>query len=238
MSTIFRFKQFEIDQEGSAMKINTDGILLGALVEKKDPVHILDIGTGTGVIAMMLAQRYPKAIIDAIEIDEPSFMLSKKNFEQSIFSERVFPHHGAFQHFHPTKSYDLIISNPPFFLQALQNTDRRKSTARHTTVTFYDDLIRKAIDWLTIGGTLQMVLPLGLADYILKQTKDTDLVLEKTICLRSFVESPPFRKIISLRKRGLQDVIVPEEHYFTLYQNRGTHSTAYRTLLQPFFLNF
>src|SRR5687768_4750199 len=113
MKDFFHFKQFSVNQAGCGMKINTDGVLLGALVKSENPVSILDIGTGTGVIALMLAQRFSGANIDAIEIDAMASETAMQNFLNSRFSDRlkVYPH--SFQNFsleHPFKKYDLIVS--------------------------------------------------------------------------------------------------------------------------------
>lgn len=237
MSSVFKFKQFIVDQEGSAMKINTDGVLLGALAEQHLPARALDIGTGTGVISMMLAQRYPQLIVDAVDVDKKSVMLSRRNVESSIFSDRISVYHSSFQEFSPQVSYDLIVSNPPFFMNALQNRDKRKSNARHTDSEFYDDLITKAIDWLNKDGTLQIVLPLNIADYVINKAKKTGtLTLERTIYLKSFIHSVPFRKIIFLRK-GIQYIEEISDD-FVLYESKGLYSAEYKILLQPFFLNF
>jgi len=237
MSSVFKFKQFIVNQEGSAMKINTDGVLLGALAEQHLPTRALDIGTGTGVISMMLAQRYPQLLIDAVEIDRDSVLLSRKNFESSVFSNRIRVYHKSFQEFSPQVSYDLIVSNPPFFMNALQNPDKRKSNARHTDSGFYDDLVNKAANWLNEDGTLQIVLPLDIADYVINEAKKDDVfTLEKTIYLKSFIHSAPFRKIIFLRK-GIQN-IEQVSHDFILYASKGVYSAEYKILLRPFFLNF
>ena len=122
MADLFHFKQFSIDQSGCGMKVNTDGVLLGALVQATDPQSILDIGTGTGVIALMLAQRFSVAEIEAIEIDQAAYETALMNFNNLRFSNRLKAHNNSFQKFsveQPDKRYDLIVSNPPFFLNSL-----------------------------------------------------------------------------------------------------------------------
>src|ERR1700750_3408056 len=114
MSGIFKFKQFDIDQSGCAMKINTDGVLLGALADADKSQSILDIGTGTGVIALMLAQRFTSAKIDAVEIDIRAAKTAELNFKNSIFSERLIIYPTSIESFDEAleNKYDLIISNP------------------------------------------------------------------------------------------------------------------------------
>ena len=147
---MFQFKQFSVDQTGCAMKINTDGVLLGALVYADQPKNILDIGTGTGVIALMLAQRFTSAKIDAVEIDSTAAETAERNFKNSPFAERLSIFPTDFQRFfntHPANKYDLIISNPPFHLNSLESPEAKRSVAKHTGEDFFEELISNtAID--------------------------------------------------------------------------------------------
>jgi len=238
MSSVFRFKQFEVNQEGSAMRINTDGVLLGAMAEHSLPIDILDIGTGTGVIALMLAQRFPTGNIDAIELDEYSAKLAGQNFEKSNFTSRLKAYHCAFQDFKPAHPYDLVVSNPPFFIKALQNPDKRKAIARHANTPFFDDLLAKTTEWLHDNGTLQVVVPLDIGDYLIDKAITSGIfTVTKIIHIRSFIHSTPFRKIISLEK-GKASVSQEQEVFFTLYEAQAVYSNEYRSLLSPFFLKF
>src|ERR1700733_3404653 len=120
---MFHFKQFSVDQSGCAMKINTDGVLLGAITQADDPKTILDIGTGTGVIALMLAQKFANAQIDAVEIDESAAKTAGRNFENAIFNDRLNIYPSGIRTFfegHPENKYDLIVSNPPFYINSLE----------------------------------------------------------------------------------------------------------------------
>ena len=139
MPSVFHFKEFSVDQADCAMKINTDGVLAGALSENEDPRFILDIGTGTGVIALMLAQRFASAKIDAVEIDQQAAEAAETNFLNSPFAHRLHCYSSSFEDFFSasTIKYDLIVSNPPFFIGSLQNPDKRKSMARHASHDFF-----------------------------------------------------------------------------------------------------
>jgi len=130
--SIFRFKQFVVDQTESTMKVNTDGVLLGAMASAAGPGRILDIGTGTGVIALMLAQRFPSARVEAIEVDALAAKLAGENFIRSTFATRISAQAVALADFQPMEAFDLIVSNPPFFLHALKSRDYRKRVSRHT----------------------------------------------------------------------------------------------------------
>ncbi|MDB5138484.1 MAG: methyltransferase protein, partial [Mucilaginibacter sp.] len=121
---MFQFKQFIIDQSGCAMKINTDGVLLGAIIEANGSERVLDIGTGTGVIALMLAQKYVNAKIDAVEIDADAAQTAERNFKGSPFAERLKLYASGFESYFdqcPDCKYDLILSNPPFYIDSLKS---------------------------------------------------------------------------------------------------------------------
>ena len=129
----FRFKQFAVEQDDVAMKVGTDGVLLGAWADCNGAKRILDIGTGTGVIALMLAQRNAEAEVQAVEIDETATRRARSNFDLSPWAERLTVENCAVQEFAPAEKFDLIVSNPPYFVDSLLPPDAKRSTARHTT---------------------------------------------------------------------------------------------------------
>ena len=135
----FQFRQFFVGQQHCAMKVGTDGVLLGAWATGGH--HILDIGTGTGVVALMMAQRFPSADIDAIEVDHDAAEQATDNVRQSPFASRVTVTHTALQNFHPSAPYDSIVCNPPYFLNSLKAPETSRSLARHAgddSLTFRD----------------------------------------------------------------------------------------------------
>lgn len=236
--SIFRFKQFVVDQTGCAMKVNTDGVLLAALVTSDSPKRILDVGTGTGVISLMLAQRFPSARIDAIEIDILAADTARRNFEGSPFVDRLTSHALSLADFAPETTYDLIVSNPPYFLHSLQNDDRRKRMARHTDMDFFDQLLTRSKQWLIPAGNLQMVLPAALAAYIGQHAGVVyGLDSQTTTTIRSFASHPPIRHIVSIGK-PMGSNVTDEAPEFTIYERQGVYTPAYRELLKPFFLAF
>ncbi len=136
---MFQFKQFSVDQTGCAMKINADGVLLGAMADANKPAKILDIGTGTGVIALMLAQRYTDAKIDAIEIDADAAQTAKRNFTASAFADRLSVYASGFESYFeqfPKRKYDLIVSNPPFYIDSLKSPVLKKHWPNMRTLIF------------------------------------------------------------------------------------------------------
>ncbi|SHM94419.1 tRNA1(Val) (adenine(37)-N6)-methyltransferase [Mucilaginibacter sp. OK098] len=237
MSGIFQFKQFSVDQSGCAMKINTDGVLLGAIAAEDNPGRILDVGTGTGVIALMLAQRFVNAEIDAVEIDISAAETAAKNFKSSAFSERlhIFPNGiETFFDEHPDYKYDLIISNPPFYINSLESPKAKKTLAKHTDADFFEGLIKNIAEHLSLKGLCWLILPVQTATLIKDLAMQNDLYPQKTIVIRSFENSEPHRAIVCF---GFKDVL-PQTANFTIYEAEGIYSDEYKTLLQPYFLNF
>ena len=235
MGTVFRFKEFEVDQQGCAMKINTDGVLLGAIVETNNPLRILDIGTGTGVIAMMLAQRYALASVDAVEIDEAAFKCSFANFQNSPFASRVHAYWNSFEDLEIEKNYDLIVSNPPFYTNSLHNPDARKKLARHSDFNFFDKLLAFANQYLSEHGCLNLILPVELAEYVTHKGNTLGFKLIKSIAIKSFQDSEVIRNIITLTKQQVHKAVQED---FVIYKEKGVYSDAYRSVLKPFFLAF
>src|SRR5690606_23546709 len=144
LNKAFQFKQFTIEQDRCAMKIGTDGILLGAWVELKDPYSILDIGAGTGVIGLMMAQRSDAGLIDAIEIDDDAYEQCVDNFENSPWNDRLFCYHASLNEFaeemKDEEKYDLIISNPPFYTEVFKGSDEVRNLARFADALPFEDL--------------------------------------------------------------------------------------------------
>lgn len=152
---MFQFKQFTIEQELCAMKVGTDGVLLGAWA--KGGPRILDIGTGTGIIALMMAQRYPEAQVTAIDIDEGAVRQAEQNVSQSPFLGRISVLQQAVQEH--LGEYESIVSNPPFFIDSLQAPDEQRNMARHTATLSYAELMKAAYRLLADNGEFSVVIP-------------------------------------------------------------------------------
>ncbi|WP_316815258.1 tRNA1(Val) (adenine(37)-N6)-methyltransferase [Pedobacter nyackensis] len=234
MKNAFKFKQFEIDQTGCAMRINTDGVLLGAIATKKNASRILDIGTGTGVIALMLAQRFPDALVDAVEIDESAAVAAAKNAENAAFSERLNVIHTAIEDYTSTGLYDLIVSNPPFFVNDLKNPEYRKGVARHTDAVFFEVLLRKVGLLLSREGRFWFVLPVKQAESTIRIAADYGLFPVKVVHLHSDETKEEFRQIVCLGYSGAEI----KHQKLCIYADRGVHTKAYKLLLKDFFLAF
>lgn len=237
MSGVFKFKQFQVDQTGCAMKINTDGVLLGALAEAIDPKTILDIGTGTGVIALMLAQRFGAAQIDAVEIDEQAAETARGNFSNSPFAERLTAYSMGFEQFfdeNTEKKYDLIVSNPPFYINSLKSPQKNKQVAKHAGDDFFELLIREVSGHLNEAGLFWVILPLDTAEALSNLYLKYGMHPHNLIYVRSFLQSEPHRVIISL---SLQKTEIKEDR-FLIYQSKDSYSKEYIKLLKPYFIAF
>ncbi|MBB2144457.1 methyltransferase [Pedobacter sp. LMG 31464] len=234
MSSIFQFKQFQVDQRGCAMKINTDGVLLAALAESNFPKRILDIGTGTGVIALMLAQRFNNAHLEAVEIDEEASETADRNFKSSIFSDRLTINNIAIEQYESSHQFDLIVSNPPYFVNDLKNFEEKKGIARHTNEEFFNQLLIKVNSLLTEDGSFWFVLPIKQAELLIKNTTSYGLSVSKQIHLHSDESKPEFRRIVCLKRV----VATPINERFYIYESEKVYTKAYKELLKDFFLNY
>jgi tRNA1Val (adenine37-N6)-methyltransferase len=156
----FEFKQFRIEQQKSAMKVGTDGVILGAWVSVDDTSRILDVGTGTGLIALMLAQRC-NAKIEAVEIDEQAYSEAEFNFDQSPWKERLNVFQSDFNEFsrESVHRYDLIVCNPPYFVDSLKTPDLQLAKARHNVSITFAQLIQCSVRLLNEKGRLAVIIP-------------------------------------------------------------------------------
>ncbi len=235
--SVFRFKQFSVDQSGCAMKINTDGVLLGALAEAKSPGRILDIGTGTGVIALMLAQRYANARIDAVEIDNVAAATAQRNFSESPFSDRLSVYDQHFAQFladNIGNRYDLIVSNPPFYLDALTSPEDSVNQAKHADRDFFSGLINAIAKHLSTDGTCWLVLPLNTAEFVKALLAANRMYLQKVIAIKSFTDSEPHREMLIIGRRAEASF----NQDFVIYSAPKVYSEQYIAALKDFFIVF
>ncbi len=235
---MFHFKQFVINQEACPMKINTDGVLLGAMVDLAGTKQILDIGTGTGVIALMMAQRNSGAQIDAIDIDAAAAERSKQNFENSLFRAQLKSYHHGFKEFfelYPHSKYDLIVSNPPYHLNALQSPKEKTNLSKHTTQQFFFDLLLASKSHLAKNGRLVMVLPVETSLMLQTTAKDFGLYPHHIVKIKSYPDKAHIRHVISF---SLSDDEALSFSDFCIYDQQSVHSLQYKALLKDFFKIF
>jgi tRNA1Val (adenine37-N6)-methyltransferase len=234
MGSIFQFKHFKVDQTDCAMRINTDGVILGASAAVKSPDQILDIGTGTGVIAMMLAQRYPNAWVDAVEIEVQAAHRAAENLANSPFANRSEVIHSDINEYVTYKKYDLIVSNPPFFVNDLKSAEVRKGIARHAHESFFIKLIIKAATLLTEKGSLWLILPVKQSEWVILNAALYSMFPNAILQVHSDRNKDAFRQIISLT---FNKTLTLTEQLF-IYESQGVYTGQYKKLLKEFFLDF
>jgi tRNA1Val (adenine37-N6)-methyltransferase len=230
----FQFKQFLINQDQCAMKVGTDSVLLGCLVTINNAVNCLDIGTGTGILSLMLAQRNNELQIDAIEIDEQAFLQANNNFSSSKFSHQIQAHCCALQSFAPNNKYDLIISNPPYFVgkNNFSITNIQRAKARHDNDLSFEDLIHSVIKLLSKTGTFTLILPIAEAIIFKELATQKGLFLNKEIFIKPKPSKEPNRMIMEFSL--LQEEKITDE--FIIYNDDNSQTVAYKNLTSEFYL--
>ena len=245
MDNGFRFKQFSVRHDQSTMRVGTDAVLLGAwcpLPVRQVPWRVLDVGTGSGVIALMLAQRLAKECpqhsdwhIDAVDIDPLSVAQAADNFAASPWSAHL---HAALCRVQDmTGSYQLVVSNPPFFSSGVVNPDPRRAMARQAALTLpFDDLVQHALRLLAPDGCLAVIVPAWEEQRLLGCLADTDFRLSARCAVRS-KEQTPLRRVMLLLTRSLTpDLVSRPIEQLTLMDEQGQRSPDYARLTRDFYL--
>lgn len=229
---VFRFKQFAVLNDHTAMKVGTDGVLLGAWCPVEDSRCVLDVGTGCGVIALMVAQRNASAVIDAIDIDHDAVEEARKNFANSPWGDRLAAHECDFNTWDPTVQYDLIVSNPPFFTDSLLPSDDARSLARHTQALSYGQLIEGASRLLSDDGTLALISPTDAEQAIISAATFASLPVRQISRVIPVENAPAKRILWHLSRRD-----VPyREASLTIARHDGTFTDKYIALTRAFYL--
>lgn len=229
----FRFKQFAVEQEDVAMKVGTDGVLLGAWANCDGAKRILDIGTGTGLIALMLAQRNTEAEINAVEIDEMATKRARANFDMSPWAERLTVVNCAVQEFLPSKRFDLIISNPPYFIDSLQCPDAKRTTARHTQDLTFEELDKAVCRLLADDGRFALILPTAEFEKYLAITR---LHFIRRCDMHPTTGAAVKRVMAEFAK--LETAEIAHENITIEKEKRGDYTDEYRALTKDFYLKF
>ena len=232
----FQFQQFRVEQDRCAMKISTDAVLLGSLVQSDGPKQILDIGTGTGVIALMLAQRFPEAQITALELDPEAASQARENCEQSPFSERLTVLEGRFQDFQSEKRLDLLVSNPPFFPDHLPTSDPKRQQALHTDSLSFEELLHKASQVLTPSGSFWVILPPRQMQDFIQFGATHGLFPGTRVGIRDTAAKPIHREVVGFSFSEAIPNALPDE--LLLKNEDGSYSERYRQLISGFLLGF
>lgn len=216
------------------MKVGTDGVLLGAWTDVTSVNTILDIGTGSGVIALMLAQRTTRQTnIDAIEIEHGAFEQAYENITHAAWRDRVMAHHVALQQFESARRYDLIVSNPPYFQNSQKPPDEKRVQARHTTSLSYPELLSSSETLLTKTGRLSVILPFTEGLQFITLAKQYNLYCTRQWSFRTRQEKPIERWLLEFSFIPQQ---TPEHGEILLYSHGEEWSEAYKMLTKDFYL--
>lgn len=231
---VFRFKQFSIRQDNTAMKIGTDGTLLGAWVDISNATSILDIGTGTAVIALMTAQRNKEALVKALELNEDALIDAAFNIKESPWSDRVELIPSSLQKYNTVQKFDVIVSNPPFFENSLRSDSRNRNNARHTDSLHYRDILEFAENNLTDKGIVSMILPVENAEKCIEEASSFGMSLKRKTWVKPVPHKPAHRIVFELTKETLDEVI--ENELIVETGKRHDYTADYVALTNTFYI--
>ncbi len=243
----FRFKQFEISQDRCAMKVGTDGVLLGAWASGGS--RILDIGSGTGLISLMMAQRFPGAQVVGIDMDEQACLQAQENADRSPFKGRVQIVHSRLQDFVPNVRsflavvnlfgggeegcFDAVVSNPPFFVDSMKNPDTKRAMARHSDSLPFRNLWQGVKRLLSADGTFSVILPVEVVEQFVSEGYVLGFYLKRRCAVKTVERKPPKRYLLTFSKyhpSGLEDVVE------VMVGKDGKRSEWYAKITDEFYL--
>ena len=239
MNKPFYFKEFTIDQDKTAMKVGTDAVLLGAWCSLETcPDTILDVGSGTGLVSLMLAQRSDAETIDAVEIDPNAYEQSVANFEKSDWSDRLFCYHCSYQDFseemkEEDEEYDLIISNPPFYNDNFETNDTSRNTARFTSALSFKELLESTSKILSDSGVFTIIIPFKEEVTFVSLAGKYKLFLNRVCRVRGTDNSETKRSMLEFSFH-LKEL---EETTIVIEKGRHEYTKEYVSLTKDFYLN-
>jgi tRNA1Val (adenine37-N6)-methyltransferase len=232
-SKTFRFKQFAIEQDQCAMKIGTDGVLLGAWFAVEGAQRVLDIGTGTGLIALMAAQRNASAHLVAVELDASAARQAAANAASSPFADRIIVSQCAIQDYTSDHLFDVIVSNPPFYSAHVKSPDAQRALARHEDQLSVSDLFQAASRFMSLTGTFSLIWPIDRQAEVKSVAHQFGLYSVRTWQVHPNHEKPAHRLLLSYSKQPMSC----ENGTLTLEgAKRGQYTSAYRHLVSDFYL--
>ena len=256
---MFKFKQFTIHQDRTAMKVGTDGVLLGAWASIAPTANkLLDIGTGTGLIALMLAQRLTQYTmqnakckidaeksnlwrenhelkIDAIDIDPSSIEQAAENIKNSPFALYITTHHTSLQEHTTTEKYDAIVCNPPYFVASLKCPDASRTQARHTDTLSFDDLLQHSARLLNSEGSLSVILPINEGHQLIELAPKYEFTLTQLVHVHPTPTSEPKRLLMHFIKQSTKNSSILNSK-LTIELARHQYTPEYIALTKNFYL--
>lgn len=234
-NSYFKFKQFVVNQEDCAMKVGTDGVLLGAWFEFPDGGSVLDIGTGTGLVALMAAQRGAGKVI-AVEIDEKAALQAERNVEESPWKgimQVVCTDIAKFNQ--NVEQFDAIACNPPFFRDSLRSPDEVRSKARHNDTLSYENLADSVVRLLKDDGSFSLILPFDMANAFILIAAKRGLYLSRRTNVITREGVTPKRVLLELAKR---QITVAEENSLIMFDSDNKETLEYTILVKDFYLKY
>ena len=231
----FQFKQFSIQQDKTAMKVGTDGVLLGAWADLDFyPSSILDIGAGTGLIALMMAQRSDAETIDAIELNDAAYEQTVENFENSDWADRLFCYHASLQEFTDEieDKYDFIISNPPFYTSTYKELSEERAMARHSESLNYSDLLESTSKLLSEKGNCAFIVPFEEAENFIKIAEENKLYPNRITRVKGAINTAVKRCLFQFSFEKTETILSE----LTLELSRHNYTEEYKNLVQDFYL--
>ena len=214
------------------MKVGTDGVLIGAWTACNKATNILDIGCGTGLISLMLAQRNDAAVITGIEIEENAFLQSQDNFKNSKWSQRLSIIHTSLQVYQSNTKFDLIVSNPPFFTDSTQANNQYRKFARSTNSLNFKELISKSKTLLSENGIFSVIIPFPRKEEFISMALENNLHLRRICNVKGTSNSPVKRVLMQFNKS--QNTILEEN--LILEKERHNYTNKYIDLCKDFYL--
>ncbi|RNC65896.1 tRNA1(Val) (adenine(37)-N6)-methyltransferase [Proteiniphilum sp. X52] len=232
----FRFKQFTVFHDQCAMKVGTDGVLLGAWAGVDNAAEVLDVGTGTGLIALMVAQRNPQAKVMAIDVDEQAVEQAKENIGNSPFSDRIDVELVAFRQFaqDSPKRFDLIVSNPPYFSDSLLPPEKGRARARHSVSLTLDDLLLSARRCLKNRGTLSLILPYGKGDELDCLCEKHRFYMKRKTIVYPLPDTEPKRLLVELTMRPADHTEISS---LIIENSRHRYTEGFSDLVSSFYIH-
>ena len=228
--SVFSFKYFDIQQNASALKVGTDSMLLGALCDPKNAKYLLDVGAGTGVLSLMMAQKNTTAQIDAIEIEKNAFKECTLNFNNSNWSDRLHAFESDFFTFDAQHQYDIIISNPPFYLEDNISMYEPLSIAKHWNMYKINDLYKKCASLSHIQTKLVLIIPHENLQTHFNLANENGWFLEKQINIHSKPSKPNTRSVLYFTR----ELTALKEEELTIREEDNSYTSQYITLTKEF----
>lgn len=230
----FKFKQFTVFQDRTAMKVGTDGVLLGTLARVPENAKFaLDIGTGTGLVSLILAQRFPSIRINAIDIDKDAAKQAEENFFNSPFSSQLTSQHIDINYYNPEYQFDAIVCNPPYYSNSLINPNPKRAIARHSLSLSYTELTNSVVRLLSKDGLFTVIVPADSFTQLENELKTNGLYALNTIFIKPSPNKNPIRNVATFSRKKVESKILT----ITIESTQSQYSSEFQSLINDFYLD-